>query len=137
MSAERSERSGRLEQLGPSGRIYAGLLVAGAVIGLVANPLHPHTVDTDPAATRRAIGESGIWVGLHLAIIAAVLLVTGGLVGLAHLLEGGPAVPLARVGLAAALVGVALVAVSTSMDGFANKALAVQSAGAAGAEAAT
>src|SRR5688572_12536234 len=85
-------------------RISAALVVAGAAIGLVANPLHPHAAESDVEATARAIAQSGMWVGIHLAIIVAVLLLVGGLVGLAHLLEDGPAAPVARLGSAAALL---------------------------------
>jgi hypothetical protein len=51
--------------------------------------------------------------------------VIGGLVGLASLLDDGPGSTLARIGTAAALVGGALAAVSTSIDGFAMKPLAL------------
>ena len=85
----------------------------------------------------RAIAQNGAWVGIHLAIVVAVLLVIGGLVGLAHLLASGPAGPLARLGLAAALLGGAVVCVSTAIDGFGMRALARAWADAPPAEAAT
>jgi hypothetical protein len=121
---------------GSSERLSAVLLMVGAVLGLVGNALHPHTAEADAAAPVRAIAQSGAWVGIHLAIIVAVLLVIGGLVGLAHLLADGPAGPLARLGLAA-LLGGAVVCVSTAIDGFAMKALARAWADAPAAEAAT
>jgi hypothetical protein len=120
-----------------SQRLSALLLVAGAGLGLVGNALHPHSADPDAAAAVRAIAQSGAWVGIHLAIIVAVLLVIGGLVGLAHLLADGPAGPLARLGLAAALLGGAVVCVSTAIDGFGMQALARAWAGAPAAEAGT
>jgi Domain of unknown function (DUF4386) len=118
-------------------RMTGALFIAGAVIGLVGNALHPHTADPDAAATVRAIAQNGAWVGIHLAIIVAILLIIGGLVGLAEQLNGTSASPLARLGLAAALVGGAVVTVSSAMDGFVMKALALSSAGAPAAEAAT
>ncbi|MHB1135138.1 MAG: DUF4386 family protein [Chloroflexota bacterium] len=120
----------------PSLRLFAILLMVGAVVGLVGNALHPHTADPDAAATIQAIAQSGGWVAIHLAIIVAILLAVGGFVGLTRLLESGPAGPLAQLGLAAALVGGAVVTVSTAMDGFAMKALALAWAGTPAAEAA-
>lgn len=117
-------------------RVFALLLISGALIGLVGNALHPHTVESDAAGMVRAVAQSGTWVGIHLAIVVAILLVTGGLVGLTQLLEDGPSGPLARLGLAAALLGGAVVTVSTAMDGFVMKALALAWLGAPAEEAA-
>jgi hypothetical protein len=117
-------------------KLYAVLAIAGAVVGLVGNALHPHTV-ADAATAMRPIAERSSWVGIHLAIIVAILFVIGGLVGLAQQLEEGSSGPLARVGLAAALIGGAVVTVSTAIDGFVMKALALAWASAPAGEAAT
>lgn len=121
----------------PRQKMSGALFIAGAVIGLVGNALHPHTADPDAAATVQAIAQNGAWVSIHLAIIVAILLIIGGLVGLAELLKGTAGGPLARLGLAAALLGGAVVTVSTAIDGFAMKALALSSTAAPAAEAAT
>ncbi len=118
-------------------RISGALLIAGAVIGSIGNALHPHSASPDPAATVQAIAQNGAWVAIHLAIIVAILLIIGGLVGLAEDLRGSFAEPLARLGLAAALLGGAIVTVSTALDGFGRKALAVALADAPAPEAAT
>jgi len=118
-------------------RMSGALFVAGAVIGLVGNALHPHSADPDAAATIQTIAQNGAWVALHLAIIVAILLIIGGLVGLAELLKDTPGGALARLGLAAALLGGAMVTVSTAIDGFAIKALALSLAAAPAAESAT
>lgn len=118
-------------------RMTGALFIAGAVIGFAGNAMHPHTADPDAAATVHAIAQNGAWVGIHLAIIVAILLIIGGLVGLAEHVKGTSASPLARLGLAAALLGGAVVTVSTAMDGFVMKALALSSAAAPAAEAAT
>ena len=118
-------------------RISGALLIAGAVIGTIGNALHPHSASPDPAATVQAIAQNGAWVAIHLAIIVAILLIIGGLVGLAEELRGSSAEPLARLGLAAALLGGAIVTVSTALDGFGRKALAVALAEAPAPEAAT
>lgn len=118
-------------------RMSGALFIAGAFIGLVGNALHPHSADPDAAATVQAIAQDGAWVAIHLAIIVAILLIIGGLVGLAELLKDTPGGSLARLGLAAALLGGAIVTVSTAIDGFALKALALSSVAAPAAESAT
>ena len=120
-----------------SQRMTGSLFILGAVIGLVGNALHPHTADPDAAATVRAIAQNGAWVWIHLTIIVAILLIIGGLVGLAEQLKGTSGAPLGRLGLAAALVGGAVVTISLAVDGFGMKALALSSATAPAAEAAT
>lgn len=118
-------------------RIFGALLIAGAVIGTIGNAMHPHTASPDPAATVQAIAQNGPWVAIHLAVIVAILLIIGGLVGLAGELRGPSAEPVARLGLAAALIGGTVVTVSTAIDGFGRKALAVAVADAPTPEAAT
>jgi hypothetical protein len=115
-------------------RMSGALLVAGAAIGIVGNGLHPHTADPDAAATLQAIARNDAWVAIHLVIIVAILLVIGGLVGIAEQLKGTSGGPLARLGVTAAVVGGTVVTVSTAIDGFAMKALSVASLGAAARE---
>ncbi len=107
-----------------SQRLTAVLLMAGALIGVVGNVLHPH-VAVSMTSKLQTIAGNGAWVAIHLTILVAILLVIGGLVGLARFLDDGPGGPLARLGIAAALLGGALATVSTSMDGFAMKPLAL------------
>jgi hypothetical protein len=107
-----------------SQRLTAVLLLGGEPLGAVGNPLHPH-VATSMTSKLEAIAGNDAWVAIHLTILVAILLVIGGLVGLASLLDDGPGSTLARIGTAAALVGGALAAVSTSIDGFAMKPLAL------------
>ncbi len=106
-------------------RISGALFIAGAVMGLVGNALHPHTAGLDGAATVQAIAQNSAWVGIHLTIIVAILLIIGGLIGLTERLTATSGGPLARLGVAAALLGGAVVTVSTAIDGFVMKALAV------------
>jgi hypothetical protein len=115
-----------------TGRKMSGLLLlAGSVIGLVGNALHPHSADPDPAATILALAQDGTWIWIHLAIIVAILLIIGGLAGLAAELSGSAAGPLAEVGFAAAVLGGAVVTISNAIDGFGLKALAVSAAASA------
>lgn len=41
---------------------------------------NPHVANPDSAAVIRSIADNGLWVAIHLAIIVAVLMMTGGLV---------------------------------------------------------
>jgi hypothetical protein len=105
-------------------RVSAFLLLAAAVIGMIGNVLHPHTVDTDVQATLRGIAESETWVWIHATIVLAVLFLMGGLVGFAHELEATAGGAVARLANASSLVGGIFVCVSTAIDGFGRKALA-------------
>ncbi len=118
-------------------RMSGALFIAGAIIGLVGNALHPHSAEPDAAATLQAIAQDGSWVAMHLAIIVAILLIIGGLVGLAELLKDTPGGSLARLGLAGALLGGAVVTVGVAIDGFGQKVLALSVAAAPAAESAT
>jgi hypothetical protein len=120
--------SSQLVQRG-SERLTAVLLMAGALIGAIGNALHPH-VAVSMTSKLQAITGNDAWVAIHLTILVAILLVVGGLVGLARLLDDGRGGPLARLGIAAALLGGGLATVSTSIDGFALKPLALDWAGA-------
>ena len=107
-----------------SQRLTGVLLVVGAVVGAIGNALHPH-VAVSMAEKLQTIAANEAWVVIHLTILVAILLVIGGLVGLARLLADGPGGSLATIGVAAALVGGAVATVSTSIDGFAMKPLAL------------
>jgi hypothetical protein len=104
-------------------RVAAGMLVSGAVIGLVGNALHPHAAGLDMAETVAGIAASGTWVAIHFAILTAIILIVGGLIGVAETFQGTDGELYWRLGIAAALVGSAVVTVSTSIDGFVMKAV--------------
>lgn len=110
--------------MGSTRAISGSLLILAAIVGMISNALHPHSVDTDVVATLRGIAESGTWVWIHLAIILPVLLLIGGLAGFAHDLEATAGSALARIANVASLVGGTFVCVSTAFDGFGRKALA-------------
>src|SRR5207247_2896986 len=98
-------------------RIGAAAAVLGAVLGLVVNVLLPRV--NDPANTKaflRQVAESTIWVGDHVGVIFAMLLVTGGLVAVYRSITSGPGAAWARLGFAAALVsaGIGLVTVAVA-----------------------
>ena len=43
-------------------RMSGAMFVAGAVIGLVGNALHPHSAEPNAAATIQALAQYGAWV---------------------------------------------------------------------------
>jgi Domain of unknown function (DUF4386) len=106
-------------------RIGGSSAVAGALLGLVGNLIHPVTAGPgDPEATARVVAQSRIWVPVHLALLVAFLLMLGGLVAIHDAIGGGLPGALARFGLASAVVGSAVGVVLISLDGFAAKHLA-------------
>ena len=107
-------------------RIGAAAAVLGAVLGLVVNVLHPRV--NDPVNTKaflRQVAESTIWVGDHVGVIFAMLLVTGGLVAVYRSITSGPGAAWARLGFAAALVSAGLGFVTVAVEGIAIKRVAV------------
>src|SRR6266545_2420403 len=82
-------------------RIGGYAAVAGAVVGLVGNLIHPETSGPgDPEATARVVADSQIWVPLHFALAVAFILMLLGLVAIHDSITGGLAGALARLGLA-------------------------------------
>ncbi len=107
-------------------RIGAASAILGAVLGLVVNVLDPRV--NDPANTKaflRQVAESTIWVGDHVGMIFAVLLVTGGLVAVYRSITSGPGAAWARLGFAAALVSAGVGLVTFAVEGIAIKRVAV------------
>ncbi len=99
--------------------------IAGAIIGLVGNLLHPQTAGPgDPEQTARVVADSRIWVPLHLVLLVAFVLMLGGLVAIGASISGGPAGALARFGFAAAIMGTTAGVIDVTLDGFAAKHLA-------------
>jgi hypothetical protein len=92
----------------------------------VVNVLLPRV--NDPANTKaflRQVAESTIWVGDHVGIIFAMLLVTGGLVAVYRSITSGPGAAWARLGFAAALVSAGLGFVTVAVEGIAIKRVAM------------
>lgn len=106
-------------------RIGAVSAIAGSIFALVVNLLHPRSATLEnPEAFLRMIGESTIWVGNHVGIVFAVLLVTGGLVAIYRSITGEPGAAWARLGFAGALVSAAILSVLMATDGITIKVLA-------------
>jgi hypothetical protein len=108
--------------------------VVGSLVGMVGNLIHPETPIGDPVGVARTIAESQTWLGIHLAIVFGIVLMFGGLVALARSVRGALAVALGRLGLAAAIAGVAVGLVLVILDGVAARQLAEEWAAAPAAE---
>jgi hypothetical protein len=100
--------------------------IVGSLMGLVGNLIHPATPIGDPEGVVRVIAESDAWTLIHLVIVFGIVLMLGGLVALYRAIGGGVARVLARFGLAAAIVGIAIGVVLVILDGVAAKQLADQ-----------
>lgn len=105
-------------------RLAAGSAVAGAVLALVGNLLHPRISEFDDPA-QELLGKIGAaWIPIHLVILLATLLILFGLYGVVRSLKAGRAQPLARVALGTLLVAAPVAVVSLAVDGYATGAAA-------------
>jgi hypothetical protein len=98
--------------------------IAGALLGMVGNLIHPVTPIDDPEGVARVIADSSIWVPVHIAIVFGIVLMLGGLVAIYHSIRGGIAGALARFGLFAAVAGATIGMVLVILDGVAAPQLA-------------
>jgi hypothetical protein len=105
-------------------RIGAAAGIAGALLGLVGNLIHPATPVGDPEGVARTIASSRIWVPGHLAIVVGLVLMLGGLLAIGRSIQGGLPGALARLGAAAAVAGITVGLILVTMDGVAAKQLA-------------
>ena len=100
--------------------------IVGSLMGMVGNLIHPVTPLDDPEGVARVIAESDAWTAIHLVIVFGIVLMLGGLVALYQSIRGELAGALARLGLAAAIVGIAIGVVLVILDGVTAKQLADQ-----------
>ncbi|MBI1845954.1 MAG: hypothetical protein HY294_03750 [Candidatus Rokubacteria bacterium] len=105
-------------------RLGALGLVAGAVLALAFNVLHPRTSVPGTAPQLALAAGSALWAVDHLGILLGTLLITGGLVALAAALQDERGAPWARYGQAGALIGAATLSVLMALDGIAFRRLA-------------
>jgi hypothetical protein len=98
--------------------------IAGSLLAMVGNLLHPATPIGDPEGVARTIAHSERWVPVHLVIVVGLILMLGGLVALSYSIEGGVAGALAQLGSVAAVAGVTVGVVLVIVDGVAAKHLA-------------
>jgi hypothetical protein len=115
-------------------KVAAGLAMLGAFLGLIANSLHPHLTNPTVEEFLAHVAARPDWTLLHLTIILSIICILGGLFGIYRSILNEPAVDLARLGFALAVVGTTLVAVNVASDGMAMKYIANQWAGSSAAD---
>jgi hypothetical protein len=98
--------------------------IAGALLGMVGNLVHPVTPIDDPEGVARVIADSEAWVPIHLAIVLGIVLMLGGLVAIRRSIRDGLAGALSRLGLVAAVAGATVGLVLVILDGVAARQLA-------------
>jgi hypothetical protein len=105
-------------------RIGSAAGIVGGLLGMVGNLIHPATPTDDPEGVARAIADSELWVADHLAIVLGLILMLGGLVAIAHSIQGGLPGALARLGSVAAVAGITVGLILVTLDGLAAKQIA-------------
>jgi hypothetical protein len=110
----------------PMWRIGSIMLIAGSILGVVTNLMHPNPPDIgDPIAQLKLISSSHHWGPVHVGIVLASIIRLGGLVGFTQSFAGGYGAAWARIGLAGAIVSGAGVLVLFAVDGIASQRLAI------------
>ena len=102
-------------------RLGAMFGLAGAVLAVPANLLHPRTSETAATARYALIADSGIWDVIHYAAGAAILLFLASFVAINRYLDDTPGASWARFALVIGIVGVAAGVITTAVDGYAMK----------------
>ncbi len=105
-------------------RIGAGGAVVGLLLAGVGNLLHPATPVGQSEGVARAIAESAAWAPIHLIIVAGLILMFAGLVGISCSIKEGLAGALAQFGYVAAIAGITIGLLLVMIDGVAAKHLA-------------
>jgi hypothetical protein len=104
-------------------KLGAGSAILGALLAVVVNLAHGD-LPADPEAALGRVAADASWGVLHLGIMASVLLILFGLVGLSQMAERPLAQTLARLSLVAALPAAGVMLAGIAVDGFATKTLA-------------
>lgn len=97
--------------------------VAGALLALVANSLHPHPNDSRLEALFLQIAQNQSWVIVHLTLIFGLVLTCAALLALTLTTSEEPAASISRMAGLATILGGTLILVSTAGDGFAMNLL--------------
>jgi hypothetical protein len=103
-------------------KLGAGSAILGALLAVVVNLAHGD-LPADPEAALGRVAADASWGVLHLGIMASVLLILFGLVGLSQMAERPLAQTLARLSLVAALPAAGVMLAGIAVDGFATKTL--------------
>jgi hypothetical protein len=105
--------------------------VAGAILLVIFNLLHPRPTDFDDAAAGelQLVADSDAWVPIHLGILLGSLLIILGLFALARSMKGTPAEGLSRLALGSLLIAAPVSVLTWAVDGYGLKAAADAAAG--------
>jgi hypothetical protein len=101
-------------------KLYAGFTIAGALLALVVNVIHPD-LPVDVREAHAVIASRGDWRITHVGIIIAALLLLYGLTGSASAARTRSGAE--RCAVLSLIVGAGVLAVSIGIDGFAEKTL--------------
>jgi hypothetical protein len=102
-------------------RVGGGAAVAGGILGIVGNLLHPRYSDISDVEMYRRIAGSGRFQVADLLIIVALLMTVVGFVAVAQAMSAERGRVLARLGSHAALVGGTIAIAGISLDLYAFK----------------
>jgi hypothetical protein len=105
-------------------RVGAVSAILGSVLALAANVLQPDTAAAHIEEVVFKITQAGSWSSVHLVLSVGLILIVAALAALTASLEREPSRSVARFALLAALLGGALLLVSTAIEGFAVNQLA-------------
>jgi len=98
-----------------------GLLMFGAVLGLVANLMHPQLSDPSPREELELVADSGIWLIDHFLIAWTGAFLLVGLVAIGWSYAEPRAAAWGRFAIASGIVGVGILFLTALVDGMAVK----------------
>jgi hypothetical protein len=100
--------------------------IIGGIVALAANIMHPRPENFDDAIASEIdmVASSDGWITIHVAILAASLLIAFGLYALARSMKGGPAEGIARIAIGGLLLSTPIAITTFLIDGYAMKAVA-------------
>jgi hypothetical protein len=105
-------------------RLGGACAVAGGVLGVVLNLIHPRTSDIGATEVElRLIEENGRWLAVHAGILVALVIAFLGLVAIAVSMYGERGL-WARVALYSAIASAPVAIISVAIDGIAMKEIA-------------
>lgn len=104
-------------------RFGAGCAIAGALLAIVLNIVHPD-ITGGVNATREVIASHSDWRATHLGIMVSCLLLTCAFMALALLIARKRTSEFQWFGIVVIAVGAAVVMVAIGIDGYADKTLA-------------
>lgn len=98
--------------------------IIGSVLGLIGNLVHPPTNGQSEAGVAHIIAHAGLWMPIHMVIVAGLILMLLGLTALCRSISGGLAGALSWFAHSAVIAGVVIGVLLVTLDGLAAKQLA-------------